>query len=260
MVALRSQFRPAYGLGEPVGLVIGKRAAYFTRNRLLVRMPLDGSVATVLNKEASRSLAWHAEDLYGITCEPKSGPQRLVRYVGEGEAISVAEINQSAKDACDYRGMEIGGSTAYIADWGNQRVLAVSLDDKSAKILATKKPFASALIVGTDHLILQAAHALFRIPLSGGDSTAITKDDVGGAPFFLIDTDTSDIWLYDMNGYTDAQYLYRLPRTGGVAVKVETFPATSDVRPLEIGIYNLAVDDECVYLTREFSGGVTLLG
>lgn len=249
------------GLGDPVGLVIGKRAAYFTRNRLLVRMPLDGSDASVINKDTSRALAWHAEDLYGITCEPKNGPQRLVRYAGgEGEAIAIAEINQSPKDACDYRGMAMGGSTAFISDWGNQRVLAVSLDDKSVKVLATKKPFASALIVDSDHLILQAAHALFRIPQSGGDSTAITKDDIGGAPFFLIDSDASDIWLYDTSGYTDAQHLYRLPRAGGAAVKVETFPATSDVRPVEIGIYNLAVDDECVYLTREFSGGVTLLG
>jgi len=254
------------GPSEPKSLKIARDAAYFTRSRNIFRVNLaDGEI-----KEIAPSLAEvitvFGEYIFAVRCEKKAPVDYLVRVSTKGGTPeSIAELPRvpadqraSGSPACEIGYLAADAHSVFISDWAGRRVLAVSLQDRSARVLSHAKSFPSRIELETDTIVFQAQTGLFRVPRVGGGEVRLSE--FANAPFARYVSDTNDFWIDQVEPYAPNEHLYRMPRPGGKAKSLEVFPPTDPqaLYPITF-IDGLALDDECVYVARHYETFATIL-
>jgi hypothetical protein len=249
--------------GEPRGFAFTSDAAYFTQNKRLVRLGLDGTSAA-LAKDFAEGIAADADFVYGVSCGPKQGPDRLQRVrVTGGEPEQLAEIQRSPGmngdgPACDYKFVALAAGTVYVSDWGGRRLLAVERQGGAVTTLAEKKAFPQRIELGAGELTFQASQGLYRLALPAGNPERITE--LASAPFARFVADASDYWVDQAEPYALEEKIYRLPRSGGAPREVRRFKALDqNETPADTGVDGIAVDDECLYIARRERSYTALL-
>ena len=62
--------------------------------------------------------------------------------------------------------------------------------------------------------------------------------------------DADDFWIDQVAPYTWEEVIYRLPRAGGKAERVERFKVSDGGDSPDDTVDGIAVDDECLYIAR----------
>jgi hypothetical protein len=247
------------GLGEPKGFVLTSDAGYFTLKRNVIRMELQGGEPRIVAKEFSTKIAAFGEFIYGVRCAKKGHTDHLVRVSnrgGEPEELAAIERvpprSAGGRADCDYDYLAVDSSSVFISDWGGQRLLVISQRDMSVRELVTRKAWPMKIVLEPEHVVYQATGGLFRVARAGGDPVKLTE--AGGSPFPRFDVDANDFWVDHVTPYTWHEAIYRVPRNGGEAKRVELFPVSDGPDNRDDTVDGIAVDDECLYLARHQKG------
>lgn len=231
---------------EPRGFAVGEHAAYFTVGQTLVRVPFDGGKPTELGRDFSWGLALRGAELLGVQCK-KHGEQRLVRLpTAGGSPTTVASLPDPRPGKCRITYIALDGDRAFLSDWAKRRVLRVDLADGSTQVLATKIPFPLRIAVGDSTVAFQMSSGIERVSKDGGKVSPLTS--IGATPFHAMGWDRDSFFVLHEDAYSSPAILKRLPRAGGKPKAMEWF-SVADIT-MGSGITDLAVDDQCVYLSR----------
>jgi hypothetical protein len=245
------------GLGEPRGFALGKSAALFTMKQTLIAIPLAGGEASKLASDFSLLVAASDTHAYGVRCDKKAGSDQLVRVKLDGGEVEVAASWPRAKGStvCDYKGLALDEQSAFVADWGNRRLLSVSLADGSSRDLVKGQAWLSQLALEKDSVVFNSGGGMFRVPKAGGTPKRLS--DLGSAPFSSFAWDPSAIYVLQTEAYSMRDFIAKLPSEGGKAQDLEGLAVPDVVEGS--GASNLTVDDECLYFTQRRKGYVEVM-
>lgn len=251
------------GLGKPTNLAVTATAAYFSRKGSILRLGFDGGAPVEIAKGWSRAFALHDEVLYGVRRGAAGQPDRLVRVARQGGSPEVLVDFESLpfSTASDYQCLVADGNDVFISDWNGRRVIAISLRERSTRILAKGSAFPLCSVLEAESLVCQTTFGLLRVPRDGGEVKILS--DLRASPHDMeLATDSRDFWLYQEVRYTDVAGVYRVPGAGGETTRFEAFAPHYPGDPLHVdGFLDLAVDDECVYYASvpQLNGPISIL-
>ncbi|MFO0572251.1 MAG: hypothetical protein U0263_41900 [Polyangiaceae bacterium] len=239
------------GLGEPKSFVLGATSVLFSMQRLLVQIPLGGGDPVKLAKDFSSVVAANATHAFGVRCDKKAGSDQLVRVSLAGGDVETAASWPRVKghDSCDYKGLAIDSSHAFVADWGNRRVFSVALADGSTRELA-QDPYPSRLAVEPESVVFNGQGGIYRASKAGGAAKQLTG--LGGAPFSTWAWDPSALYVLQTEAYSMRDFVAKVPSDGGKEQELEGFPVSDVVEGS--GATQIAVDDQCVYFAFRRKG------
>lgn len=253
-------------LGEPKSPLLTADAAYFLRNKSLIRMSRATGECTEVAKGFAGSIAVQGEFVYGFACEAKKPPDHLIRVSGKGGSVeqvaTIERVKESEQDGsgavCDYQSTIADAMAVYAANWNRRQILRVSLADGSLTPLATKKAFPSNLAFDAEDILFQAAGGLYRVPKAEPNVTRISE--LGSAPFTFVAHAGPTTYIHQSEPYAPEEWTYELVRATSKPKKLELYRALDpEQTPPDTGIRALAVDDECLYTVRQLKGGDIVL-
>jgi hypothetical protein len=231
---------------HPGGLVVGEDAAFYSVNGRLMREPFDGTKTVEIANGLSKGIAVRESDVFAVRC-PTRGEQELVRLpVTGGEPSVVATFEGPKAEKCNVSSLALDGDAAYVADWATRRVLRVSMRDKKATELASQQPFPKQIALGDSDVVFQASGGLVSVPKSGGTVKKLAS--IGSSPDHSVAWDDHDFFIVNEDAYSMKASLERMPRAGGDSTVIEWFPVKTV--PEGSGVTDVAVDDQCVYVSR----------
>jgi len=231
---------------HPGGLVVGEDAAFYSVNGRLMREPFDGTKPTEIANGLSKGIAVRGNDLFAVRC-PTRGEQELVRLPATGgEPSVVARFDGPKAGKCNVSSIALDGDSAFVADWATRRVLRVGLRDQKTTELATGQPFPKRIALGPSDVVFQASSGLVTVPKSGGPTKKLAS--IGSSPDHSVAWDDHDFFIVNEDAYSMKASLEQLPRSGGDSKVIEWFPVKTV--PEGSGVTDVAVDDQCVYVSR----------
>lgn len=252
-------------LGEPKSPLLTADAAYFIRNKSLIRMSRAGGASVELAKGFAGAIAVQGDFVYGFACDAKKPPDHLLRTSktgGEVERIArIERVKASEQDGsgavCDYQSVVADATAVYAANWNRRQIIRISLADGSVTPLSTKQAFPSNLALDGDTILFQAAGGLYRVPKAQPNVTRVAE--LGAAPFSHVAHAGPTTYIYQGEPYMPEEWTYELVRTTGKPKKLELYRAINpDDTPPDTGIRAVAIDDECFYTARQLKSGHVL--
>jgi len=252
--------------GDPKSPVLLKDAAYFTRNQVLYRMARDGGTTVEVAKGFANSIAVQGGFAYGVHCDAKAQKDQLNRVAITGGPIElVADIEHTTPAeqdpgtfACDYRSLVADEQAVYLGHWNGRRILRVALADRSVTTLATKTTYPQSLHLADDALYFQAQYGVYRSPKTKAEAVRVTE--LGSSPFTLVAYSPQGLFIHESGPYAPDEWTYGMSFATGKASKLEYFKALDpEETPPDTGVRDIAVDDECVYIARQYKGYLSLL-
>lgn len=252
-------------LGEPKSPVLISDAAYFLRNKSLIRMSREGGESVELAKGFAGSIAVQGDFIYGFGCDAKKPPAHLLRVPIKGGSVepiaTIERLKEAERDGgstvCDNQSAIADSMAVYAANWKRRQILRISLADGSLTPLSTKRAFPSNLAFDGEGILFQAAGGLYRVPKA--EPTVTRVSELGSAPFTYVAHAGPVTYIHEGVPYAPEEWTYELVRATGKPQKLDLYGAINPGdTPPDTGIRGLAVDDECVYTARQLKNGIVL--
>ena len=232
------------GPGEPKSFVLAGSSALFSIQRAVIQIPLAGGEPVKLATDFPSVIAANATHAFGVRCDKKTETDTLVRVSLAGGDVETAASwpRTKGRDVCDYKGLAVDASHAFVGDWGDRRVLSVALADGSTRQLTTDA-YPSRFGIEQESLVFNGQNGIYRVAKTGGEPKQLTR--LGGAPFSTWAWDSRAIYVLETLPYSKEHSLVKVPREGG---KEQQLEGLSVPWVLEgPGLRHIAVDDACVY-------------
>jgi hypothetical protein len=236
-------------------------AAYYTQAGKLVRLGPEPGASQVLHDGAQSPLAAHGESLFFVQCGNKGKADQLQELsMSGGAARTLAELEHASGRRCEYSSLVADAQEVVVADWRQQRILAVSRRDGTVQTIATKKGFPQDLILEPQAVAFLTARGFERVSRTGGDATRLLDNDHVAAPFSHAILRDGEYWLVDQLAYITTVHLFRLAYDGGKPKAVVTLKHKSpvDSTPGDEHLAGFTVDDQCAYFGRFRSGASSI--
>jgi hypothetical protein len=241
------------GLGEPSDPVVRNGAAYYTQSGSLFRLGPERSASVTLHSAADSPLAVRGDRAFFVDCDRPGKSDRVIDApLSEGEPRTIAELPHAPGKRCRYSSVAADDREILIADWNDQRVVAISRESGAVRDLVRNRGFVQELMLETNALSFVSARGLERVDRTGARSQILLNPNLVAAPYSRARLQGGSYWLHDDIAYTTLMHLYRLPYQGGAPQTIATFKIADATRdsPGDEKLQSFAVDDQCVYFAR----------
>jgi hypothetical protein len=241
------------GLGNVSQLATQAGAAYFTQAGKLIQLGPQPEVSRVLYERAHSPVAIHGGHAYFVECDRKGKADYLKELpLAGGETRTLATLPKPSGMRCEYSSLAVDDRDVVIADWNEQRVVAVARADGAMRTLASKKGFPQTLLLEPQSVTFLSARGLERVDRANASSLRLLDGEKVAAPFSRALLRGGEYWLSDQLAYITTVHLFRLPYSGGEPQAVVTLRHRSPVEGTVGDEYLSAftVDDECIYWVR----------
>lgn len=230
--------------GKIRGLAADAEHVYFTRAEKLYRVAVTGGAPELLVESFAHRIEVADGKVYGLDFDSKSSRDAVWEVDREGGTPREVwgRLRVNTRQSHILRSLVVHEGTAYVADSGRARIVAVPLEGGEEKVLARDENLPGDMVRYGDDLIFVADEGMRRLALRGGQvrdanphgriSIMGWRWAIGGDALFAADT------------WNDPhRRVFRVPLTGEAREQ--------EVLRMKHRLVDIAADAECIYLVSD---------